>query len=126
MSRNPRENLIVGGFICIAFGAFFTVGGVYSMGATVGVSGIVVFIIGMSMKSDLGMSEEAIQEWQPSSGRLPDAGRVMYRVDVTIDEPITSTIVCGPCGNMVVQDGPRPNTFTCPKCSVLLWELEEE
>ena len=62
MSRNPRENLIVGGFICIAFGAFFTVGGVYSMGATVGVSGIIVFIIGMSMKSDLGMSEEAIQE----------------------------------------------------------------
>ena len=57
---------------------------------------------------------------------LPDAGRVMYRVDVTLDEPIRSTIVCGPCGNVVVQDGPRPPTFTCPKCSVMLWELEEE
>ena len=126
MSRNPRENLILGGFICIAFGAFFTVGGVYSMGATVGVCGILLFIIGMSLKSDIGMSEDAIHDWKPNSGMLPDAGRVMYRVDVTLDEPIRSTIVCGPCGNVVVQDGPRPPSFTCPKCSVILWELEEE
>ena len=96
------------------------------MGATVGVCGILLFIIGMSLKSDIGMSEEAIHDWKPNSGMLPDAGRVMYRVDVTLDEPIRSTIVCGPCGNVVVQDGPRPPSFTCPKCSVILWELEEE
>jgi len=126
MSRNPRENFILAGFICIAFGAFFTVGGIYSLGATVGVCGIVIFIIGMSLKTQIGMSEKAIQDWKPSGGVLPEAGRVMYRVDVTMDEPIKSTIVCGPCGHVEIILGPRPISHTCSKCSVLLWQSEEE
>ncbi len=126
MTRNPRENLILSGFICISFGAFFTIGGIFSMGATIGVSGLILFIIGMSLKSNIGMSKEAIEEWTPSGEMLPDAGRVMYRVDVTLDEPIRSTIVCGPCGNVEVREGPRPQSYACPECSVLLWELEEE
>ena len=126
MARNPRENLILAGFICIAFGAFFSIGGIYSMGATIGVCGLALFLIGMSLKSNIGMSKEAIEEWTPSEGMLPDAGRVMYRVDVTLDEPIKSTIVCGPCGNVDVREGTRPQSYSCPNCSVLLWELEEE
>jgi len=96
------------------------------MGATVGVCGLILFIIGMSMKSNIGMSKEAIEDWTPSGEMLPDAGRVMYRVDVTLDEPIRSTIVCGPCGNVDIQEGSRPQSYTCPKCSILLWESEEE
>ena len=46
MSRNPRENLILGGFICIAFGAFFTVSGVYALASTVGILGIALFVLG--------------------------------------------------------------------------------
>ena len=126
MARNPRENFILSGFICISFGAFFSIGGIYSMGATVGVCGLILFIIGMSMKSNIGMSKEAIEDWTPSGEILPDAGRVMYRVDVTLDEPIRSTFVCGPCGNVDIQEGSRPQSYTCPKCSILLWESEEE
>ena len=62
MARNPRENLIIGGFICIAFGAFFTVAGVYTLASTVGVLGIILFVFGMSLKSKLGLSESAIRE----------------------------------------------------------------
>ena len=126
MSRYPRENFILSGFICIAFGAFFTVAGVYTLASTVGVLGIILFVFGMSLKSKLGMSESAIREWRPDEGQLPDAGRVMYRVDVTMDEPIESTIVCGPCGKITVQPGPSPDSFTCPSCQVQLWTAEEE
>tara|TARA_B100001250_G_scaffold408516_1_gene431059 strand:- start:534 stop:914 length:381 start_codon:yes stop_codon:yes gene_type:complete len=126
MSRNPRENLILSGFICIAFGAFFTVAGIYTLASTVGILGVILFILGMSLRSQIGMSEEEIRDWKPMEGQLPDAGRVMYRVDVTIDEPVECTIVCGPCGKVTIQAGPRPQTFTCPNCEVHLWDAEEE
>ena len=126
MSRNPRENLILGGFICIAFGAFFTVAGIYTLASTVGVGGILLFIVGMSLKSNIGLSEDDVRNWRPSEGQLPDAGRVMYRVDVTIDEPIESTIVCGPCGKVTVFAGPKPASFICQHCNVELWNTEEE
>tara|TARA_B100000963_G_scaffold101641_1_gene87941 strand:+ start:8486 stop:8866 length:381 start_codon:yes stop_codon:yes gene_type:complete len=126
MSRNPRENLILGGFICIAFGAFFTVAGIYTLASTVGVGGILLFIVGMSLKSNIGLSEDDVRNWRPSEGQLPDAGRVMYRVDVTIDEPIESTIVCGPCGKVTVFPGPKPTSFICQHCNVELWNTEEE
>lgn len=126
MSLNPRENIILAGFICIVFGAFFTIGGIYTIASTVGILGVILFILGMSIKSHVGMSISAIKEWLPDEGKLPDAGRVMYRVDVTIDEPIQSTIVCGPCGKISVLDGPRPTSFTCPNCSIALWHSEAE
>ena len=80
----------------------------------------------MSVPSQMGMSPEAVAEWKPSMERLPDAGRFMYRVDVTIDEPIKSTILCGPCGNLETVDGPRPSEYTCQECGKLLWSSEEE
>ena len=126
MSRNPRENLILAGFICIIFGAFFTVSGVYTLASTVGVLGILLFIVGMSLKSNIGMSEAEVRNWRPDEGKLPDAGRVMYRVDVTLDEPIESTIVCGPCGKISVEKGPKPDSFICPRCNIELWRVEEE
>ena len=46
------------------------------------------------------MTPEEIEHWTPAvPRRLPDAGRVMYRVDATLDEPKRSTILCGPCGH---------------------------
>ena len=126
MSRNPRENLILAGFVCIISGAFFTVAGVYTLASTVGVLGILLFIVGMSLKSNIGMSEAEVRNWRPDEGKLPDAGRVMYRVDVTLDEPIESTIVCGPCGKISVEKGPKPDSFICPQCNIELWRVEEE
>ncbi len=96
------------------------------MGAVVGLSGIICFIVGMSVPSDMSMSPEAIENWKPSMEKLPDAGRFMYRVDVTMDEPIKSTILCGPCGHLETIDGSRPDEYTCPACGRLLWSDEEE
>jgi hypothetical protein len=74
----------------------------------------------------MSLSPEAIAAWTPSMERLPDAGRFMYRVDVTMDEPFHSTILCGPCGNLETVDGLRPDEYTCPSCKRQLWVNEEE
>ena len=108
MVRNVRENLILSGMICIVFGAFLSVGGVLSMGAVIGVSGVLLFVIGMSTPSQRTMNKEDIAAWKPSAEQLPDANRIMYRVDVTIDEPKKTTILCGPCGVVTELDGERP------------------
>ncbi|MBT5593252.1 MAG: hypothetical protein HOJ55_05330, partial [Euryarchaeota archaeon] len=55
-----------------------------------------------------------------------DANRIMYRVDVTIDEPKKTTILCGPCGTVTEIDGDRPSEFTCPSCNRQLYVNEEE
>ena len=123
--KNRRENFLLWNSIdCIRSIIFSGVN--IAMGGVVGISGIICFIIGMSIPSQMGMSPEAVSDWKPSMERLPDAGRFMYRVDVTMDEPIKSTILCGPCGNLETIDGPRPSEYICPACSKLLWSNEEE
>lgn len=124
--RNPRENFILSGAVCIVFGAFFTVAEIYLLAGTIGISGVALFIIGMSIKSDMGLSEKEIREWLPSSEGMPDAGRVMYRVDTTIDEPITTSILCGACAHIEVVKGKKPQTYTCVSCERFLWLDEEE
>ncbi|HIF90319.1 MAG TPA: hypothetical protein EYQ58_02045 [Candidatus Poseidoniales archaeon] len=124
--RNPRENFILSGAVCIVFGAFFTVAEIYLLAGTIGISGVALFIIGMSIKSDLGLSKKEIREWLPSSEGMPDAGRVMYRVDTTIDKPITTSILCGACAHIEVVKGKRPQTYTCVSCERFLWLDEEE
>ena len=124
--KNRRENFLISGIVLILLGAMISLAVNISMGAVLGLSGIICFVIGMSTPSQMGLSPEAVAAWTPSMERLPDAGRFMYRVDVTMDEPIESTIVCGPCGKITVQAGPRPDSFTCPSCQVQLWAAEEE
>ncbi len=125
MSRLNRENFLITGFVCIFLGASLSVANLGPMALTVGLFGIVFFVVGMSMSRQVGLSPEAIAEWAPGSEQLRDAGRFMFRVDVTLDEPIRSSILCGPCGHVHVQDGPKPDAFTCPNCGVQLWEQEE-
>ena len=91
--KNRRENFLISGIVLIVLGALFSLGVNSAMGGVMGISGILCFIIGMSVPSEMEMSREAIANWQPSMERLPDAGRFMYRVDVTLDEPIKSTIL---------------------------------
>ena len=124
--RNPRENFILSGTVCIFFGAFFSVAGIFSLAGTIGICGIVLFIIGMSTKSDYSMSKKEIREWLPTSEGMPEAGRVMYRVDTTIDQPFTTSILCGSCAHIEVVNGKRPQTYTCVSCERFLWLDEEE
>ena len=112
MTRLSRENFLITGFVCILFGASMSVAGLGPMAVTVGLFGIVFFLVGMTLG-------------QPDGERLPEAGRFMYRVDVTLDEPIRTSILCGVCGHVEVLDGSRPSAFTCPSCSTSLWDEEE-
>ena len=124
--RNPRERFILSGTVCIFFGAFFSVAGIFALAGTIGICGIVLFIIGMSTKSDYSMSKKEIREWLPTSEGMPEAGRVMYRVDTTIDQPFTTSILCGSCAHIEVVKGKRPQTYTCVSCERFLWLDEEE
>ena len=124
--KNRRENFLISGIVLIVFGALFSLGVNIVMGGVVGLSGIICFVIGMSIQSNMGLSPQAVADWKPSMEMLPDAGRFMYRVDVTMDEPIKSTILCGPCGHLETVEGPRPDQYTCTSCNRLLWSDEEE
>ena len=53
--KNRRENFLISGIVLIIFGALFSLGVNIVMGAVVGLSGIVCFIVGMSVPSDMGM-----------------------------------------------------------------------
>ena len=107
--RNVRENFLISGIVLIVSGAILSISVNILMGAI----------------SSMGLSAEGVAAWQPSLERLPDAGRFMYRVDVTLDEPIKSTILCGPCGHLETVDGSKPKSFTCSNCGAILWAEEE-
>ena len=124
--QGARENFLVSGVICIVAGGFFSGAGIYSMGATIGVAGIVLFIVGMSIKTEIGMSAQEVEQWLPSAEMLPEAGKVMYRVDVTLGEPKKCSILCGACSHIHIQDGERPETYSCVNCGKFLWLDEEE
>jgi hypothetical protein len=96
------------------------------MGVIIGISGVFLFVIGMGTSSNQSLDPAEIAAWKPSAEQLPDANRIMYRVDVTIDEPKKTTILCGPCGSVTELDGDRPSEFTCPSCNIKLYEDEEE
>ena len=125
MTRLSRENFLITGFVCILFGASMSVAGLGPMAVTVGLFGVVFFLVGMSLGRQTGLSPEAVANWQPEGERLPEAGRFMFRVDVTLDDPIRTSVLCGSCGHVQVEDGPRPASYTCPSCDVQLWEEEE-
>jgi len=123
--QSVRENFLIAGLICLTTGAFFSVAGILSLAGPIGLSGIVLFLLGMTIKSNQGLTPEEIANWVPESTQLPDAGRVMYRVDVTLDEPKTCSVLCGPCGHLEVLETDRPLGYSCPACSTILWDEEE-
>jgi hypothetical protein len=124
--KNRRENFLISGIVLIVLGALFSLAINIVMGGVLGLSGIICFFLGMSAPSELELSPEAVAAWVPSMERLPDAGRFMYRIDVTMDEPIRTTILCGPCGNLDTVEGSRPEQYICPACDLTLWVSEEE
>ena len=71
MTRLSRENFLITGFVCILFGASMSVAGLGPMAITVGLFGVVFFLVGMSLGRQTGLSPEAIANWQPDGERLP-------------------------------------------------------
>ena len=93
MTRLSRENFLITGFVCILFGGSMSVAGLGPMAMTVGLFGVVFFLVGMSLGRRTGLSPEAIANWQPDGQTLPEAGRFMFRVDVTLDDPVRTSVL---------------------------------
>ena len=82
-------------------------------------------IVGITMGSDAEKSP-LHKEWEPSAIELRDAGRPMFRIDTTLDEPIRTSILCGRCAEITWIDGRKHKTIICPSCWINLWKSEEE
>ena len=126
---NRQLNTIISAWLCIAIGSGLTLsdGSTFSLGLSVPLSigGVILLVVGIAMGND---AEEFSlnEEWEPSAIELRDAGRPMFRVDTTLDEPIRTSILCGRCAEITWKEGRKPKKFTCPSCGVDLWKSEEE
>ena len=90
------------------------------------IAGAVLLMIGLGMEDEGSSDPNSVADWEPDSTKMPDAGRVMFRVDTTLDPPIRTSILCGRCGKVDWVDGRKPKRHTCSECDTLLWESEEE
>ena len=126
---NRQLNTIISAWLCIAIGSGLTLsdGSTFSIGlsAPLSIGGVVLLLVGITMGNDPEKSPSHI-EWEPSAAELRDAGRPMFRIDTTLDDPIRTSILCGRCAEITWTEGRKPKTFTCPSCGVDLWKSEEE
>lgn len=134
MSSKPRVsnrqlNTIISAWLCIAIGSGLTLsdGSAFSIGlsAPLSIGGVILLMVGIAMGNDAEKSP-LHEEWEPSAIELRDAGRPMFRIDTTLDEPIRTSILCGRCAEITWIKGRKPKAFTCPSCGVDLWKSEEE
>ena len=126
---NRQLNTIISAWLCIAIGSGLTLGGgsTFSIGlsAPLSIGGVVLLLVGITMGNDAEKSPSH-KEWEPSAAELRDAGRPMFRIDTTLDNPIRTSILCGRCAEITWTEGRKPKTFKCPSCGVDLWKSEEE
>ena len=82
--------------------------------------------VGLGMAVEENVDPDKVAAWEPAAGKMPDAGRVMYRVDTTLEDPVRTSILCGRCGRLDWVEGTKPKSHACSECDTLLWESEEE
>ena len=63
--------------------------------APLAVAGALLLMIGLRMGDEGIVDPYSVAYWEPDSTKMPDAGRVMFRVDTTLDSPIRTSILCG-------------------------------
>ena len=128
---NLRTNTVLAAWVCIALGSGIILSSGVSafalaIAAPLAIAGIVLLVAGLGMAVEENVDPEKVAAWEPESTKMPDAGRVMYRIDTTLEPPIRTSVLCGRCGNLDWVDGPKPKAHSCNSCSTLLWESEEE
>ena len=129
--RHVKINIIISGWVCIILGSvlLFSSGEsslVLSFAGPISVLGLILLILGLMYKDEVSIDPQEILSWEPDKTEMPDSGRVMYRVDTTLIEPIKTSILCGKCGNIYWNEGVKPKSFDCPDCLITLWHEEEE
>ena len=126
---NHQLNTIISAWLCIAIGSGLTLSGgspfSIALSAPLSIGGVILLIVGINM-GDNGAKSQISNEWEPSAMEMRDAGRPMFRIDTTLDEPIRTSILCGRCAEITWIDGRKPKSFTCPSCAIDLWNSEEE
>ncbi|HJM23363.1 MAG TPA: hypothetical protein QF461_02630 [Candidatus Thalassarchaeum sp.] len=128
---NLRTNTVLAAWVCIALGSgIILTSGVsafaLAIAAPLAIAGILLLVAGLGMAAEENVDPEKVAAWEPDSTKMPDAGRVMYRIDTTLEPPIRTSVLCGRCGNLDWLDGTKPKIHSCSSCSTLLWESEEE
>ncbi len=122
-------NLLISGWICTLLGTALVFALPQTMGLMTGtpllLAGMPLLLIALS-RGRRTSSFEADPEWAPTAETLPNAGRVMYRVDTSLDRPIRTSILCGACAKLGWVEGPKPVRYTCAGCGTNLWNNEEE
>ena len=122
-------NLLIAGWSCTLLGTGLVFTLPDPMGVLVGspllIAGFPLLLMALS-RGRSQMDRDADPNWAPSPETLPEAGRVMFRVDTTLDDPIRTSVLCGACGNLEWVDGGKPRAFRCPVCAIDLWNQEEE
>ena len=126
-----KLNIVISGWLCILLGSLllFSSGEsslILSIAAPISVLGLVLLILGLMYKDENSVNSEEILSWEPDKTQMPESGRVMYRIDTTLIEPIRTSILCGKCGNIYWEEGIKPKSFDCPDCLITLWYEEEE
>ena len=122
-------NILISGWACtlIGTGIIFTMSEPTGLlvGTPLLIAGFPLLLVALS-RGRQASGEQADPNWSPSSEYLPDAGRVMYRVDTSLDEPIRTSILCGACGEVDWVEGKKPLRHICTGCGIFLWNEEEE
>ncbi len=126
-----RTNTVIAAWACMILGAGLILGFpgdifALTIGAPLALSGSVLLLIGLRMQEENNVKPEDIAAWAPDAIPMPDAGRPMYRIDTSLDFPIRTSILCGPCGHLEWVEGKKPLSWDCPKCMTTLWFEEEE
>ena len=126
-----KLNIVISGWLCILLGSLllFSSGEsslILSIAAPISVLGLVLLILGLMYKDENSVNSEEILSWEPDKTQMPESGRVMYRIDTTLIEPIRTSILCGKCDNIYWEEGVKPKSFDCPDCLITLWYEEEE
>ena len=126
---NRQLNTIISAWLCIAIGSGLTLSNwstfSIALSAPLSIGGVALLMVGITM-GNYAEKPPLHKEWKPSAEELRDAGRPMFRIDTTLDDPIMTSILCGRCAEITWTEGRKPKAFTCPSCGVDLWKSEEE
>ena len=125
-----RMNLIISAWVCLVIGTGIILYSensplLLAFATPIAIAGIILLVIGLQLPNEEDVDPAEIAAWEPDATMLPEAGRVMYRIDTTLNEPIRTSILCGQCGNLEWVEGGKPKFFDCIFCDVKLWEEEE-